>query len=1029
MSDIESPGPFGESQSHDLPDDSGEAIFVLDQNGQCQDATRAAATLIGYRPDELRGMRIDDLLLPGQPPIWRTGGNDRVDLRHRAGHAVAVKISVSQLHWGGQPWLVAVAQAVEAPHKDGQELSHFNDQMDLAASLIESIGEAAIATDMEGRIIFWNRAAEKIYGWSREEVLGCPIVDVTPSDMTHAQAVQIMEKLLIGERWEGEFWVKRKSGEEFPAHVTDAPLFNKSGDMIGIIGISADITQVKKTETALLESEALYKSIISALSEGLVVQDLSDTILMANESAARILGLTMEQLVGKSSYDPRWQATQEDGRPFRPEDHPSLVTLRTGEPVDGTIMRVSVGDDVRVVISINSHPILDRNGQMAGVVATFADITEQKKAAEQYKAFFTENVSPVYWIEFRNPISIDLPVDEQVRRILHDGYIKDASATIAKMYGFASREAVMGKPLTEIFHADYYNGTSLQYRAIRQFVEKGYMDVESEGPELTRAGQPKWFLSTTTGVVEDGHLVRIWGSQVDITQRKEAEQALMRLNKAIEHSPVSVVITDTTGTIQYVNPKFCQVTGYTAEEAIGQNPRVLKSGHQSPEFYRSMWQTLSAGRDWQGEFHNRKKNGELYWELAFIAGVKDKQGVITHYIAVKEDITDRRQMEEAASRQERLAAVGQLAAGIAHDFNNILAVITLYTQMMERRSALSPSDREKLGIINQQAWHASRLVEQILDFSRKSVLRRQTFDLLPLIKEQITLLDRTLPENITIELRHDAGAFAIHADSTRMQQIVTNLAVNARDAMPGGGQLRIKLGRIKVEPDQPAPYPTLTPGPWIRLVVSDTGSGIKDEVLPRIFDPFFTTKGPGEGSGLGLAQVHGIVGQHGGYIDVASTLNKGTSFTIYLPATEIDESSAQSATEASDLPLGQKEIVLVVEDEKILRRSIADILETWNFRVIEAKNGQEALTLLAEQTEEAALVISDVTMPIMGGIPLLGALRDKGKTMPVILMSGHPKTTDVAELHTQGLSAWLTKPLSLATLAQAVQEAIGRKKP
>jgi len=900
MNKPEHPRAAVENRSRDLPDNSGEAIFVMDQNGQCQDATLSAAALIGYDPADLRGKWAADLLMPDPPSPWPTGGSATVNLRHRAGHAVSVRISASQLHIGGQPCLVAV-----------------------------------------------------------------------------------------------------------------------------ITEISQDIDEAKKVENVLQASEALHSSVISALSEGLVVQDLSDKILMANESAARILGLTMEQLVGKDSFDPRWRATREDGTPFQPEDHPSMITVRTGQPVDGTIMYVSVGDAARAVISINSRPILDNTGEMTGVVATFADITAQKEAAKQYRAFFTENVSPVYWIEFRKPIPTHLPIDDQVRAILRDGYIKDASTTIAKMYGFDDREAVIGKPLADVFHADYYDENAREFQAFQSFVRKGYLDIESEGPELTRTGQQKWFLSTTTGVVENGHLVRMWGSQIDISERKEAERALVRLNKAIEHSPVSVVITDVKGRIQYVNPKFCQVTGYTKEEVISQNPSVLKSGEQSPAFYRSMWETLTAGHEWQGEFHNRKKNGDLFWEMASIAGVKDEDGVITHYVAVKEDITDRKRMEEEHSRQERLAVVGQLAAGIAHDFNNILAVITLYTQMMERTSQLSQRDRERISVISQQAWHASHLVEQILDFGRRGMLRRTTFNLLPLALEQKRLLNRTLPEDILIDLHHDAGEFTIHADATRMQQILTNLAVNARDAMPHGGHLRIKLDHITVEPDQPPPFPELTAGLWVRLTVSDTGTGIALDVLPRIFDPFFTTKEPGQGSGLGLAQIHGIVGQHGGHIDVASALNQGTTFTIYLPSARGDELSAPSSPQESDLPLGQNQLALVVEDEAVLRHAIVAILESWDYRVIEAGDGQEALDLLAAQTEQAAIVISDVVMPNMGGVSLLRTLRERGETMPIILMSGHPKGKNKDRLQGQGLSAWLTKPLTLPDLAQAIKHAQG----
>ncbi len=503
--------------------------------------------------------------------------------------------------------------------------------------------------------------------------------------------------------------------------------------------------------------------------------------------------------------------------------------------------------------------------------------------------------------------------------------------------------------------------------------------------------------------------------------RIRAEQELRLLNQAVEQSPVSVVITDASGAIQYVNPKFTQVTGYTAAEAIGQNPRILQSGAQSPVFYRQMWDALTAGQEWRGEFRNRKKSGELYWELASIAGVKDVNGKITHYVAVKEDISQRKQLEEQQMRQERLAAVGQLAAGIAHDFNNILAAIGLYAEIVGRSDELGEGNKKRMAVINQQVWHASRLIGQILDFSRRSVMERRPLDLRPLVKEQVSLLKRTLPESITIELACGPGDLTVAADPTRMQQVLTNLAVNARDAMPNGGRLLVELDRVL---DAPAAVHPQTPADaYIRLRVSDTGTGIAPEALGHIFEPFFTTKAPGEGTGLGLAQIHGIVGQHQGHIDVVSEVGRGTTFTVYLPALTIGAAAPASA-DATAAPQGHGERVLVVEDEAILRDALVTILEQWNYRVAEAADGSAAL----EQIERAAppidMIITDVVMPVMGGVGLVQALRSRSIAVPVILLSGHPFDRMAAELEGQGVIACLTKPPDLALLAQTLATAL-----
>ena len=288
---------------------------------------------------------------------------------------------------------------------------------------------------------------------------------------------------------------------------------------------------------------------------------------------------------------------------------------------------------------------------------------------------------------------------------------------------------------------------------------------------------------------------------------------------------------------------------------------------------------------------------------------------------VLNDVTREREIRTQLQQHERLAAVGQLAAGIAHDFNNIMATIILYAQMASRSPELGERNRERMSVINQQGWHATRLIEQILDFSRRSVSERQPLDLVPLLKEQVELLKRTLPEIIRIDTVYGAGAHTIDADPTRIQQMLTNLAVNARDAMLGGGTLRIELERAKVEAGRSPLLPEMEPGRWVCLTVSDTGTGISPDVLPHIFEPFFTTKGPGAGSGLGLAQVHGIVGSHGGRIGVDSQPGEATTFTIYLPAL-VAAPEQEPAPEVSGLPVGSGQTILVVEDDAALRAAL-----------------------------------------------------------------------------------------------------------
>ncbi len=332
-------------------------------------------------------------------------------------------------------------------------------------------------------------------------------------------------------------------------------------------------------------------------------------------------------------------------------------------------------------------------------------------------------------------------------------------------------------------------------------------------------------------------------------------------------------------------------------------------------------------------------------------------------------------------------------------------------------------DRERLETINQQAHHAAQLIEQILDFSRRGLLARRPLDLLPLIKEHVRLLKRTLPESIAVELNHTREAYLVNADPTRMQQIVMNLAVNARDAMPQGGTLRIALDHLQLDPHASPPVARMAPGDWVEISVTDTGTGIPAEALPHIFEPFYTTKPPGQGSGLGLAQVHGIIAQHEGHIDVRTESNRGTTFTVYLPASSTSPDAVLEPAR-SETPRGQGQVILVVEDNAVLRRALCETLVDSGYQVREAPDGLAALALLEEESGGVDVVLSDVVMPRMGGMALANALRERNWAIPVILMSGHPRQRNLDELLAQGVADWLPKPPDLDDLARAVDAVI-----
>jgi signal transduction histidine kinase/ActR/RegA family two-component response regulator len=500
----------------------------------------------------------------------------------------------------------------------------------------------------------------------------------------------------------------------------------------------------------------------------------------------------------------------------------------------------------------------------------------------------------------------------------------------------------------------------------------------------------------------------------DITRRKEAETSLRQREAQLRHIidtvPEGVILLDAKGNIYLTNPIAEQFLVVLASER--ENGRLTHLGN------RPLNELLTSPP--KGLWHEVTSKDRVFEAIARPVENSSHNG---GWVLVLRDVTQERDIQRQVQRQERLAAVGQLAAGIAHDFNNILAVINLYAQLISRTVEMPARAQEEIHTIEQQVKRATDLIQQVLDFSRQSVLERRPFDLLPFMEKLVTLLKRTLPEHIQIELNHDVETYFIQADPSRMQQVMMNLAVNARDAMPEGGRLQIRLTRMQTEEAKPMPVQDLPPGKWIQIEVSDSGDGIPSEAFSHIFEPFFTTKAEGRGTGLGLAQVYGIVQQHGGYIDVATEIGQGTTFFLYFPVLNTGENTTD-VSDKSALPLGQGQRVLVVEDDPTIRKALQSSLAVLNYEVMVAANGREALTILATRADEVDLVLSDAVMPEMGGIALFHAMQEQYPTIPVVLLTGHPLSKEMESLQILGLAGWLPKPPDLTSLSYLLAKAL-----
>ena len=505
-----------------------------------------------------------------------------------------------------------------------------------------------------------------------------------------------------------------------------------------------------------------------------------------------------------------------------------------------------------------------------------------------------------------------------------------------------------------------------------------------------------------------------------IAEQKLIEQALTRMAKAIEHSGDIIIITDFTGNIQYVNPAFTVITGYKKDEVIGKKPSLFKSGKHDETFYKDMWHTITEGKVWTGHFVNRKKDGNLYEVDASISPIRDKEGHITNYVAVKRDVTDRIKLEKQLSQLQKMEALGTLAGGIAHDFNNILSGIIGYTELSLNEISEKMEVHMFLKQVLKASLRARELVKQILTFSRQTEYERKPLDVNLIVKEVLKLLKPSIPS--TIEIRENIQCISgkILADSTQIHQVLMNLCTNAFHAMKEhGGILEIILTDIDINMDNIDLYRDIKKGHYIKLSVSDTGHGMTREIMERIFDPYFTTKGQAEGTGLGLSVVHGIVKSYNGEIKVFSEPGKGSTFDIYLP--DIDVETGEEETSKS-VPRG-KEKVLIVDDEEDLAIMMQSILNRQGYDVIVSTDSVEALRIFRENPD-IDLVITDQAMPKITGTQLAQEIYSISPSVPVILCTGFTEELNIEKVTYPGIRKFFIKPFTIRNIAEGIREVL-----
>ena len=500
-----------------------------------------------------------------------------------------------------------------------------------------------------------------------------------------------------------------------------------------------------------------------------------------------------------------------------------------------------------------------------------------------------------------------------------------------------------------------------------------------------------------------------------------AEEALVRLRHAVNASGEVVFMTEPEGVFTFVNPEFTRLYGYTEAEVLGKaTPRILKSGFIDAAHYARFWDALLNKRVARGEITNKTKDGQMVVVASSVSPVLNDRGEIAGYLAIQRDVTERKRLERQYLQAQKMEAVGRLAAGVAHDFNNLLTIINGYSDLLLERLPADDTAREPVVEIKDAGERATGLTRQLLAFSRQEIRTAMVLDLNVLVADSLKMLRRLIGEDVELVFAATPDLGMIKADPGQIEQVLMNLAVNSRDAMPQGGKLTIETSNFLADQDYATSHYPMPPGSYVMLAVSDTGEGMDAETQARIFEPFFTTKGQGKGTGLGLATVYGIVKQSGGFAWVYSELGKGTAFKIYLPLAE----GTPEAILAAGGVAGGSETVLLVEDEAKLRALTRSILESRGYKVLEAHTSMEALLIPGQHKGPIHLLLTDVVMPLMNGREVAEKLAKLHPQMKILFMSGYTDDTVVRHGVLESGMAFLQKPFSPDTLARKVREVL-----
>lgn len=879
-------------------------------------------------------------------------------------------------------------------------------------SLVEAAPDPIVVYDHQGLVTYLNPAFTAVFGWTLQEGQETNLDAFVPQENA-SETREAIDRFMRGETAISlETKRRTKDGRILHVQISASVFKGPDGKPAGSIVIHRNVTEQKVMERELRKSKEefrnlyyqsrstseLYRALLDASPDPIVVYDIKGIPLYLNPAFTRLFGWTFEEVRGKRiEFVPPedWPETKKHiDKVLRGEDFADFETRRYTK--DGRVVDVSLSGAI----------FFDEEGTAAGSVIQLRDITERKRAElalreseDRYRTLFEQS---------RDAIAITTP----------DGRLIDVNQSFSDLFGYDESE-ILTQNATQ-FWADPLERSLWQEEMEREGFVRDY-----PWKARTKVGQLRDCLITATiRRIQDGS-VQYQTICRDITQQKRAAEALQESEdryRLLTQNSLTGIYIHQEGLFVYVNQRLEEILGYSREEIIGK--KFWEFVHpQDRELVKGRGLARSRGERVipHYEFRVVCKDGTTKW-LDVLATTINFRGRKANMGNVA-DITDRRRLEGQLRQAMKMEAIGRLAGGVAHDFNNFLTAIIGYSNILLGQMPRDDANREKVVQISRAADAAADLTRQLLAFSRKQVLRVKVLDINERVTDLERILRRLIGEDINLITVLNAESSHVRADPGQVEQIMMNLAVNARDAMPDGGNLIIETANVLVDEEYTETHPDVQTGPYVMLGVSDSGKGMDAETRSRIFDPFFTTKPKGMGTGLGLSTVYGIVKQHEGHIQVYSEPGRGTTFKVYLPCVEESARPTPKVVARQEAPRGT-ETVLIVEDEQIVLELACEVLEMLGYRTLGAANPAEALAICSSYDGTIDLLLTDVVLPEMDGRSLYSDLSSLRPRLKVLYMSGYTPNAIVHHGVLESGLCFLQKPFTTERLARKVREVL-----